>query len=415
MDGVRTRGHPAALAAVGSMIRGRAPHAVLLVGPAGIGKTTLATDLASGLLCTDTDPAVRPCGSCRACRLVAHGSHPDVHRLGPEGAGRQIVIGGPGSKVRGIRDLITGLALMPVEGGARIAIVASAQRMNEDAQAALLKTLEEPPAGVTIILCADAEEPLLPTIRSRTARLRLGPVAVRDVEAILADAGAADPPLAARLARISAGRPGLAMAWAQRPDALRDRDELARTLLDLLAARPSERLAAIRAASGRAVSLGTVIEGVTAETGPEPVASARPRRGSKSTVVGSGTPVDADPTTDPGDDAARPADLDADDAVGPARTPAVERRRAASALVDLWTDVARDLVMVQRGLTRSVRDLGLLDDMQRVATGVDPATMTAFLDRLGRAAVLLRGNVSPDLVLDDLALAWPRAGQTTAA
>jgi DNA polymerase-3 subunit delta' len=80
------------------------------------------------------------------------------------------VIGGAGSKVRGIRDLISELALLPVEGGARVAIVESAQRMNDDAQAALLKTLEEPPTGATIMLCADSEEPLLPTIRSRCAR-----------------------------------------------------------------------------------------------------------------------------------------------------------------------------------------------------------------------------------------------------
>ena len=67
-------------------------------GPAGVGKTTLAMDLAAGLLCTADDPADRPCGSCRACRLVASGGHPDVHRVGPEGPGRQVVIGGPGAQ-----------------------------------------------------------------------------------------------------------------------------------------------------------------------------------------------------------------------------------------------------------------------------------------------------------------------------
>ena len=80
--------------------------------------------------------------------------------------------------------------------------------MNEDAQTALLKTLEEPPAGVVIVLCADQEERLLPTIRSRCARIRLGPLGVRDIEAILADHDLADPPLAARLGRLAAGRPG---------------------------------------------------------------------------------------------------------------------------------------------------------------------------------------------------------------
>jgi DNA polymerase-3 subunit delta' len=377
MQGARTRGHPAALAAVASMIRGGAPHAVLLVGPAGIGKTTLALDLAAGLLCTAEEVGIRPCGVCRACRLVASGVHPDVHRIGPEGPGRQVVIGRPGSRVRGIRDLIAGLALLPVEGGARVAIVDAAHRMNEDAQAALLKTLEEPPAGVTVILCADAEERLLPTIRSRCARLRLGPVGTREVEAILGEQGVADAPLAARLARIATGRPGLALAWARQPEAMRVRDELSRSLLDLLGARPAGRLAGVRAAAARAASLLAVGEG-----------------------AGSATPAVTD---------ANDAGADATDEAGtPTRTPAAERRRAAEALVGLWTDVARDLALTRRGLDRSVRDLGLLDETAAMAARLDAADLDAFLDRLGRAGVLLVGNVSPELLLDDLALAWPR-------
>ena len=92
----------------------------------------------------------------------------------PVGPGRQVVIGGRDARYRGVRDLIGELALMPVEGGARVAIIEGAERMNEDAQSALLKTLEEPPAGVTIILCADGEARLLPTVRSRCFRVRLG-------------------------------------------------------------------------------------------------------------------------------------------------------------------------------------------------------------------------------------------------
>ncbi len=385
MDGARTRGHPAALRAVASMIRGGAPHAVLLVGPAGVGKTTLALDLAAGLLCTADDRASRPCGACRACRLVASGGHPDVHRLGPEGPGRQVVIGGPGGRVRGIRDLVAELALLPVEGGARLAIIEGAHRMNEDAQAALLKTLEEPPAGVTLILCADAEEPLLPTIRSRCARLRLGPVAVRDVETILGEHGVADAPLASRLSRITAGRPGLAMAWARQPDALRVRDEVSRSLLDLLLARPAERLAGVRAAALRAGALTGL--GETTIDGPQ-------------RAVDGASPAAPD-APDPNGDPADPADA-------PIRTPAAERRRAAEALIGLWTDVARDLALSRRGLDRSVRDLALMDETAALAPRLDAGELDSFLDRLGRASVLIVSNVSPELLLDDLALAWPR-------
>ena len=144
-----TRGQPAALAAIARMTTGQAPHAVLLVGPPSVGKTTLALDLAAGLLCTDPDPAARPCRACRACRLVAAGNHPDVHRLAPEGAGGQVVIGDPrdARAARGVRDVLHELAFLPVEGGARVAIVEGASALNEDAQNALLKTLEGPAPG----------------------------------------------------------------------------------------------------------------------------------------------------------------------------------------------------------------------------------------------------------------------------
>ena len=165
---------------------------------------------------------------------------------GPAGPGRQVVIGGPGARYRGVRDLIAELALMPVEGGARVAIIEGADRMNEDAQSALLKTLEEPPAGVVIILCADAggRGSSRPSGRA-AARIRLGLVGSRDIEAIVADHDLADPPLAARLGRLAAGRPGLALAYARAPEAVLIRAELSRVLLDLTgagsAARPGGR------------------------------------------------------------------------------------------------------------------------------------------------------------------------------
>lgn len=393
------------------MIRGRAPHAVLLVGAEGVGKTTLALDLAAGLLCTADDPAARPCGACRACRMVAAGGHPDVHRLAPEGPGRQVGIGGPGARAPGIRDLIGALSLLPVEGGARVAIVESAQRMNEDAQAALLKTLEEPPGGVTLILCADAEEPLLPTIRSRCARLRLGPVGARDIEAILAVHGIVDPPLAARLARASAGRPGLALAWAADPDAMRTRGELARSLLDLADVGPADRLAGVRSAAGRAARLSGTVDpvGATALASGKRAARTGGRGGGAGRSVASPEPAaetEAPNGPDPGtaDAGVGPGD----DALAPAKTPATERRRAAESLVALWTDVTRDLALCQRGLGRDVRSLDLLDESTAMASRLSEAAVTEFLDRLGRATLLLRSNVSPELVLDDLALRWPR-------
>ena len=92
------------------------------------------------------------------------------------------------------------------------------------------------------------------------ARIRLGPVGPRDIEAILADRGAADPPTAARLGRMAGGRPGLALAYAHAPDALRLRGELGRVLLDMLDATPGDRLAAMRAAMPQALALAADLE-----------------------------------------------------------------------------------------------------------------------------------------------------------
>ena len=143
-----TRGHPGAVAAIAHAVRGECPpHALLVVGPRGVGKTTLALDLAAGLLCGADDPAARPCRACPACRKVAAGNHPDLHLVEPEGAGEQI-------RIAQVQQLISELALTAMEGRFRVAVVTAAHRLNLDAQNALLKTLEARPraGGWTIWL-----------------------------------------------------------------------------------------------------------------------------------------------------------------------------------------------------------------------------------------------------------------------
>lgn len=405
MNGARTRGQAAALRAVAAMVRGPAPQAVLLIGPDGVGKTTLALDLAAGLLCTAA-PGDWPCRECRACRQLEHGAHPDLHRLGPVGPGRQVVIGGPDAKYRGVRELVTDLALMPVEGGARLAIIEGADRMNEDAQSALLKTLEEPPSGVTIVLCADQEARLLPTVRSRCFRVRLGLVGIRDIEAIVADHGLADPPTAARLGRLAGGRPGIALAYARAPDAVLIRAELTRVLLDMTDAGPASRLAAARAAIPRAITLSKALGAVAPGIGDPTAAPPRPGRRRGAAAAPAEAPV-AIVGDGPDEDAQVDAD-DADDAAAKTKTPAAERRRGVEVLLGLWSDVARDLVLIGAGGARSVHDTVLLDELAGIAAAVDPADAVAFLGRSSRSAEWLASNVSPELILDALVLGWPR-------
>jgi hypothetical protein len=337
---------------------------------------------------------------------VEHGNHPDLHRLGPIGAGNQIVIGGAEANARpGVRDLVDDLSLLPVEGGARVAIIRDAHRANEHAQSALLKTLEEPPSRTYLMLCADDEELLLPTIRSRCARLRLGTVEVRAIERLLEARELADAPTAARLARLSAGRPGIAMAYARSPEAQQLRDELARTLIDLLAESPGARLAAAKGMAQRGLDLGKRlaprVEDEAAPAGPMP-------RGSRSKATNRQV-VPADDS----DDERGGTDTEAEAGKSP-KVSAPERRAAAGLVIETWRDIARDIALVERGAARSVRDPGLLEEYEAAARGLEPGAAAAFVARTVRAAELLAGNVTPELILDWLLLRWPARRRTAA-
>jgi DNA polymerase-3 subunit delta' len=396
VDGFLTVGQPAAVAAVHAMVAARVPHAVLLSGPASVGKRSLALDLAAALLCTGADGGARPCRACRSCRMVGHGNHPDLHLLEPEGPGGQVGIGG--KEKRGVRDLVTELSLMPVEGVARVAIIGEAHRMNDDAQSALLKTLEEPPSGTTLILCADDEERLLPTVRSRCARVRLGTVGARDVEHLLASRELADPPTAARLARLSGGRSGVAVAYATAPGAEAVRNEMTRTLLDLLGEGRAARLLAARDLLARATALASLLA-PPPTGGPafEPKRRPRGKGGASSPTTDVVTPEATD-----GAGAGAPVDEPA------AKVSAFERRRALALLLDAWRGVARDLALAQLGGARSVRDLALLEELDTAARDLPDGAAAEALARLVRASELLDANVSPELVLDVLLVRWPR-------
>ncbi len=398
MEHVVTRGQPRALAAVRSMVVGAPPHAVLFVGPASSGKTTLAMDLAAGLLCLDPDPAARPCGTCRGCHQVASGNHPDLHRLAPEGPGGQVRIGKATDPEPGtVRHLIGELALLPVEGGARVALVEQAHRLNEDAQNALLKMLEEPPGGVTILLCADDEDCLLPTVRSRCARVRLGQVAGREIERWLGELGAADAPNAARFARLSDGAPGLALAYARSPDAGRLRGEISRGLLDMLTEGPQVRLASIRSLTTSAAALDAALEegrrngaavSGNGEAAPVPRGSSARKRGARAAATAAVAAPQDSPTT--------------------SRGSASDRRAAAATLVAIWISVARDVAIAGLGAAAQLDDPELLEEYRAAARGLNTAALPAFLARLAEAGSQLDENVNPELALDVLALTWPR-------
>jgi DNA polymerase-3 subunit delta' len=142
---------------------GRFPHALLLEGPAGCGKMTLAHLLAGAAVCNSLD---KPCHTCAHCRKAAQNIHPDITEISvPEG--KQVI------PVNLIRELRQAAYVLPNEAAVKVVIVKEAHRMNAEAQNALLKILEEPPAHVLFILTCENRAMLLPTIRSRTQMITL--------------------------------------------------------------------------------------------------------------------------------------------------------------------------------------------------------------------------------------------------
>jgi DNA polymerase III subunit delta' len=209
---------PAATKRLQEAIRsGRISHAYLLSGPKGVGKAAAARAFAQALCCTNAERPDQsaPCGSCRACRNVLRGVHPDVETFSIDSQALVADKPGRGSTITidTVRRLRSSGALFPLESDRRILIVDDAETMQEPAQQALLKTLEEPPQGVTLLLLADESEALLETVRSRCQEVPLRPVAQAVVAQALVSRGVAES-LATEIATLSMGRAGWAMAAA---------------------------------------------------------------------------------------------------------------------------------------------------------------------------------------------------------
>jgi len=220
-------GHGWAVDLLRSALRyNRVGHAYLITGPAQIGKTTLARTFAQALNCTAADPTGRPCGVCRACTLIAAEKHPDVRLVTGETSGRGKVT----LKIDQIRELNQILNLTAAEARYKIAIIEQFDTANASAANAFLKTLEEPPHNVILILTATDAETLLPTIPSRCRTIALRQVPAQDIQDALETRWHVDPEQATLLAHLADGRIGWAIENAENGAALTEREDQ----LDLL-------------------------------------------------------------------------------------------------------------------------------------------------------------------------------------
>jgi DNA polymerase-3 subunit delta' len=213
-----------------SLKAGRAAHAYLFTGPAQIGKTSLARTLAQALNCPQPDP---PCGACPSCVKITQGVHPDVRVVAGQDAGASI-------KIDQVRALQREAILAPYEGRYRVYILRRIDQGTLEAANCLLKTLEEPPGHVVLVLTAINAQALPTTIVSRCQRLDLRLATQALVQQTLVERGVAQDQ-ARLLARLSGGRIGWALDASQDEGILKRRQQSLDQLVQLLAAGRVER------------------------------------------------------------------------------------------------------------------------------------------------------------------------------
>jgi DNA polymerase III subunit delta' len=170
--------------------QGRLGGAYLLVGEPGVGKRTFALKLAQALLCSATpDDSVDACGTCPSCQQVAAGSNPDLIRVAcPEDRANipiKLLVGPPENRMR--EGFCYDISLKPYFGGRKVGIIEDADRLEPEGANSLLKTLEEPPPGVVLLLLATSLQRQLPTIRSRCQIVQFSRLTTPQVARILAD------------------------------------------------------------------------------------------------------------------------------------------------------------------------------------------------------------------------------------
>jgi len=223
-----------------SLEREAVAHAYLLIGPAHVGKMTLALNLAMALNCEASEP---PCGVCDSCQKIALAKHADVQIIGLTRDGNSAEKPQVEISIDQIRQMQHSASLPPFEGRYKVFIIDGAELLSHEAANCLLKTLEEPVGKVIFILLTTNERLLPATVISRCQRLELPPLAATEVEATLNSHWGVEPPRAKLLARLCHGCLGWALSAAHNGGLLEQRAQRMDRLLNVIEADCEERFA----------------------------------------------------------------------------------------------------------------------------------------------------------------------------
>jgi len=225
---------------------GQLRHAYLFSGPRGVGRRSLALRFAQAINCTQPPEPGQPCRECRICRQIEAMQQADLNILQSPAEGDTL-------KVEAVRELQHMLALAPYESNYRVALLLRFEEANENAQNALLKTLEEPNPRVVLLVTADDPQNLLPTISSRCELMRLRPMAPAVLSARLQDMRELEISQADLIAQIAGGRPGYALRLIDEPNLLDERQQALQDCLNLLGLSRLERMSFVESLTkGRA-------------------------------------------------------------------------------------------------------------------------------------------------------------------
>ncbi len=333
----------------------RTPHAFMFAGPDGVGRRTTAIAAAKVLLCKS--PRKKPlaaCGKCESCRMMDADSHPDFQLVYKELAQfhEDADVRGRVMQDLGI-DVIRSFLLAPAGrassmGRGKVFVVLEAELMSTAAQNSMLKTLEEPPEGVRIILICEKPEQMLPTTRSRCSIVRFGPLPKDFVVKKLLDAGIGETE-ANFWAAFTDGSAGVALALAGE-----GMYEIKREVIAHIA-EPGE------------TELGEYLAGLTDKLAENAVKAAKARDGST-------------------------------------LSKALATRRATGTMLELIAGAYRDAVTLSGGVDRDKIHSDQLRAIETLAGRFAPLKLAEIIEQLSEYERLLWRNVNPKIIWDNVAI-----------